>query len=426
MATIRPFQGVRYNQAKVGDLNAVVTPPYDVISPEDHKYYLERHPNNIVRLILPEDNGGNKYEQSAACLSEWLNEGVLIRDSEPSVYAVEQEYTINGETKRRLGFICTVRLEDYDNKTVLPHENILAKPMGDRLNIMRAAKTNFDSVFGLYDNGDVEGVLRPFLSNQPDACAIDKDGVVCRLWKISDPSAIASIVDSLADEPILIADGHHRYAAALAYRDEMRASTGSSDPDAPYEFVMMTLVSLDDSGLVVLPTHRLVKNVDNFDAEQFVGKLGEYFDVAETSADTLAQSVEATNGEKYVFGLYLGGKSYIARLKPSVKPEKVIDSPGSDALKQLDVSVLHSLILEKLLGIGAQQMSAQSNLAYTRNPDAAMKSVDAGEYQMLVLMNPTKVSEVKAVAGAGDKMPQKSTFFYPKLLTGQILRVMEF
>ena len=426
MATIHPFRGVRYNKAKVGDLSNVVTPPYDVISAEAQEWYRRRHPESAVRLILPVDDGC-KYKNSAACLNEWLSLGALERDAEPSIYAVLQEFEVAGEKKRRLGFSCAVRLEDYENRTVLPHENILAKPMGDRLNLMQATKSNFDSVFGLYSNSRVPEIIRPFTEREPDACAVDQDGVVCKLWKISDAAAIKAVQDELGNESILIADGHHRYAAALAYRNQMRQSAGKVDPDAPYESVMMTLVSLSDSGLVVLPTHRLVGNVAGFNPEAFLLKLKDSFDVTPVPASELASAVEGQSSEKYVFGLYLGGgQACVLKLKPFVKPESVIDTPASNALKQLDVSVLHSIILEKLLGIGAQEMSAQSNLSYTRNPEEAMRMVDDGSCQMLFLVNSTRVDEVDAVAAAGDKMPQKSTFFYPKLITGLLMRVMEF
>ena len=430
MADIRPFKGVRYNQAKVGNLDAVVTPPYDVISPEDQEQYYERHENNVIRLILPKESttnsaSGNKYERAASSLRDWLEAEILFWDAETSLYAYEQEYKISDKLMRRLGFTCLVRLEDYERRTVLPHENILARPKEDRLNLIRATQANFDSVFGLHADGRIEKILRPFLLNVPDASAVDKDGVKSNLWRISGREAIGAVAESLATESVLIADGHHRYAAALAYRDEMRAQTGDNDPDAPYEFVMMTLVFLEDKGLVVLPTHRLVRNIESFDAASFSARLSEFFEMEKTPAEKLVETVECAGSAKHVFGLHLGGgRSYVLKLKPTVSPERVIASPGSDALKRLDVSVLHSLILEKLLGIGAQHLSTQSNLSYTRNPEEALKSVDRGEYQAFFLLNPTRVDEVKAVAAAGDKMPQKSTYFYPKLLTGMVMRVM--
>ena len=430
MASIRPFRGVRYNQAKVGDLSAVVAPPYDVISPEDQEWYYNRHPNNVVRLILPRENAESgsfrgKYEGAAVCLNDWLKAGTLTRDDEPCLYACKQEYEVRGRRKSRLGVTCLVRLEDFERRTVLPHENILARPLEDRLNLIRATQSNFDSVFGLHADRRVAEILRPLLSGPPDAFAIDKAGVRCEIKRISDPATIEAIARILAEEAIVIADGHHRYSAALAYRDEMRARAGTADPDAPYEFVMMTLVSLEDEGLIVLPTHRLVRNLPNFNAASFLLQVKELFDVKETPPERLEGTVESLAPEGHVFGLYLGGRrSYTLKLRPTVKPELLIDSPGSDALKRLDVSVLHSLVLERLLNIGARNLSAQSNLSYTRDTAEAMGSVDRGECQMLILMNPPRVEEVKAVAAAGDRMPQKSTFFYPKLLTGMVMRVM--
>ena len=426
MAIIRPFGAVQYNQAKIGDLSAVVAPPYDVISPEDREWYYNRHPNNVIGLILPkEDASCSKYERAAACLNDWLKAGILVRDDKPCLYACEQEYEIRGQRKKRLGFTCLVHLEDFERRTVLPHENILARPLEDRLNLIRATQANFDSVFGLHASGRTADILKPFLSGPPDASAVDRDGVRCDVRRISDPAAVEAIVEALAGEAIVIADGHHRYSAALAYRDEMRARAGTADPDAPYEFVMMTLVSLEDEGLVVLPTHRLVRNLRNFDADSFLLQIGELFDAKATPPDRLEETVESLAFEDHVFGLYLGGdRSYVLKLKRTVRPEQLIDSPGSDALKRLDVSVLHSLVLEGLLGIGAKDLSAQSSLSYTRNPDEAMTSVDRGEYRMLILMNPPRVEEVKAVAAAGDRMPQKSTFFYPKLLTGMVMRTL--
>ena len=430
MAVIRPFSGILYNKVKVGNLSKVVAPPYDVISPEDRSWYCDRHPNNIVRLILPEDDPSNsfpggKYGLSAAYLQDWLREKILVQDVEPCVYACVQEYEIRGQLKRRLGLTCLVQLEDYENRKVLPHENIMTKPLDDRLNLMRTTRANFDSVFGLYANNLIEQILNPFLANKPYSYAVDRDGVKVSVWRITDAAIIADIAESLANESIVIADGHHRYAAALAYRNEMRVQGEAPDPSAPFEYVMMTLVSLEDKGLVVLPTHRLVRNVLTFRSDIFCSQLAELFDMMETPAERLLETVESMSSMHHVFGLYMrGGKSFVIKLKPTVQPERVIETPGSDSLKRLDVSVLHSLILEKLLGIGTQQLSIASNISFTRDVPGAIASIDRGENQILFLINSTRVDEVKAVAGAGDKMPQKSTFFYPKLLTGMVMRVM--
>lgn len=423
MAVIRPFKGIRYNQSQVDDLSAVVTPPYDVISADDRRWYMDRHPHNVVRLILPEDDV-NKYVNSATTLREWLKDGVLVQDDEPCIYAYQQEFEALGRRMKRTGFTCLIKLEDF-GQGVLPHENILAKPMEDRLNLHRATRANFESIFGLFADGKVNSILAPFIAQAPCASAVDRDGVRSDLWRISDADAIRALTEILANEQVVIADGHHRYTAGLMYRNEMRRAAGlkpGEESDAPYDYTMMTMVSLEDSGLVVLPTHRLVRNVPTFDPASFLAKLGEMFDITEVSDALIVSAVELAGSHS--FGLHLRGKSYVVKLKPSVSPERAIEAEGSVALKRLDVSVLHSLILDRLLGIGARQMSAQSNLSYTRDVARALADVDRGEYQAFFLMNPTKVDEVKAVAAAGDRMPQKSTFFYPKLLTGIVMRAM--
>ena len=423
MAIIRPFKGIRYNSAAVGDLSAVVAPPYDVISADDRQWYLDRHPNNVVRLILPEDDA-NKYVHAAVLLREWLKTGVIIQDDQPCIYAYQQEFEALGRRMTRTGLTCLVKLEEFGHG-ILPHENIMAKPLEDRLNLTRATRANFDSVFGLFSDGKVNGILSPFIARKPDASAVDRDGVRSDLWRVSDQHAIDALTGILADESVVIADGHHRYTAALTYRNEMRRVAGlkpGEESDAPYDYAMMTLVSLEDSGLVVLPTHRLVKGVLTFDPASFLAKLGEMFDTREVADDLLEGAVSQSG--RHSFGLHLRGKSYVVKLKPTVSPERAIESAGSDALKRLDVSALHSLILDRLLGIGVRQMSAGSNVSYTRDVAKALADVDRGEYQAFFLMNPTRVDDVKAVASAGDRMPQKSTFFYPKLLTGLLMRAM--
>lgn len=424
MAVIKPFRGLRYNQSRVGSLDGVVAPPYDVISPEDQDWYYERHPYNIVRLILPKDNG-NKYHRAAQELAEWQREGILESDPEPSLYVCVQEYEIGGEVKRRLGLICLLRLEDFSKRTVLPHESVLSSPLEDRVKTIRATKANLDSIFGLYSDGRVAGIISPLINHPADASAVDRTGVRCDLWRISDSKAIQQLGDTLSRESVLIADGHHRYTAALAYRDEMRRETGGIDPEAPYEYVMMTLVSLSDPGLIILPTHRLIHGLRDFDESSFLTRAGSLFDIEEVGADTLEETVQRRSHESHVYGVYTGKrKAYLVRLKPEIAPEEAIKSPGSHALKRLDVSILHSLLFGEVLGIAPDDVATQSKVSYTRDTVAAMRAVDSGDSQMLVVMNPTKIEEVREVAASGERMPQKSTFFYPKLLTGMVIRVM--
>lgn len=426
MAILEPFKGVTYNLSKVGRLDDVVAPPYDVISPSDQRWYYEKHPYNVVRLILPmeEDPQKNKYEISRDYLNRWISEGVLNIDDEPAFYIIRQQFEVDGDRKSRTGFTCIVKLEDYNAGTIIPHEDILEKPMDDRLNMLRHTQANYDSVFGLYSDETTQNIIYNAITEGPDASAVDRDGVLCELWRLTDPGLIESICRSMANKSILIADGHHRYAAALAYRNEMREKAGSIDPCAPYEYVMMTLVSTDDSGLVILPTHRLVGNITKIDTNELITQLSQNFIIKESSPAQLMNDVSSLFGKEHAFGLYNNKKAYLLVLKPDAKPEKLITINCSDALKRLDVTILHSLILEKCLGIQMQQMAKQANLSYTRNADEAIQLVDSGQYEMAFLMNPTTISEVKAVTESGDRMPQKSTFFYPKLPTGMVFRLI--
>lgn len=428
MADIRAFKGIRYNQAEVGDLSAVITPPYDVISLDEEDWYWERSPYNVIRLTLPRENGGNKYVTASAFLRRWLSDGILKQDDKPAIYAYQQEFEALGHRMKRMAFTCLVRLEEFGKGSIFPHENIMAKPLEDRLNLMRATRASFDSVFGLYHDTEVDVVLRRFADQKPDASATDRDGVRSDLWRISDSDAISEITAHLEREQIVIADGHHRYTAALAYRNEMRELAGvpaHARSEAPYDYLMMTLVAYEDPGLVVLPTHRLVREVLGFDAETLLARIGDIFDVREASDEGLEDEVERSGD--FSFGVHLKEKSYIITLKPDVRPEQAIQSPGSDALKRLDVSVLHSLILDRFLGVGAQSVAAgsgRSNLTFTRDVAEGIASVDRGEYQALFVMKPMKVEDVRTIATGGERMPQKSTYFYPKLLTGLLMRVM--
>ncbi len=423
-ANVRAFRGVRYNQEVVRSFDAVVAPPYDVISPDQKEGYLARHPNNVVRLILPDETpNSDKYSHAAQVLQNWLMEGVLVRDTEPSMYVCSQEYETGGAAMRRIGLTCLIRLEDYGTGAILPHERVLARPRADRLNLIRATRANFDSIFGLHDAAGVQAILETIVEGEPIAEATDTAAVRCRMWKISDPVQIEQLALRLNGEPILIADGHHRYDSALAYRNEMRQKTGSTDPNAEHEFVMMTLVSFEDEGLTILPTHRFVRAFDHLDEGKLLARLGESFVIEESCPTDLTTAV-AARCDGTVFGLYLGGgKAFILTLKDDVDPA-ALDIPGSDALKNLDVTVLHSMILDRIIGIDTRTPEGQAMVAYTRDDDEAIDRVDSGEFRLSFVMNAMSVAEVREVAAAGDIMPQKSTFFYPKLLTGMVMRVM--
>ncbi|ADG83437.1 DUF1015 domain-containing protein [Thermincola potens] len=428
MAVIIPFRGLRYNLDRIGDLNDVVTPPYDVIDPAGQEMFYEKSPYNIIRLELgkkyPTDTPeNNRYTRAAETLRAWVEEGILVNDPKPSLYLYEQEFEARGAKKTRSGFIAGVQAEDYSKGDVLPHEETLPKHKADRLELMLTTEANFSPIFGLYADKEhkIEAILEKAKGNRPpDEEAVDSNGVINRLWVISDEEAVQSIVELMKDKKIFIADGHHRYETAVNFGKEM-AARGKEG----FNYLMVALVNLYNEGLVVFPTHRLVNNIADLDVDRLLAGLQENFHVEEAKDVALPQFIaelERRGAVNPSFGLYTQeGKFYWLTLKDISIVDR-LDLPGhSAAWKQLDVSILHTLILEGLLGIGSKQRADESNLKYVREDDAAKAFVDSGEYQLAFFMNSTKVEEVTAIATGGEKMPQKSTFFYPKVITGMVM-----
>lgn len=429
MAVIVPIRGVRYNPTKIGEVRNVITPPYDVIDAAAQNMYYERHPNNVIRLELgkttPEDNEtNNRYTRAAETFQSWLQQEVLTHDPKPSLYLYEQEFEVRGEKLVRSGFICGVKAEDYSKGSVLPHEETLPKHKADRLNLMRAALANFSPIFGLYS--DPEHVVEAILAGAkakpaPDIEVLDDSGLLNRLWVISEPKAVQKIVQFMAEQKIFIADGHHRYETAVNFGKEMAAQGKDG-----YDFVLITLVNLYDKGLVVFPTHRLVHNVQNLEAVKLITDLAADFTVEKlppgTALNAFLAKLETAGATGHSFGIYTPEKLfYILKLKDESSLDRLDLENRSAAWKRLDVSILHTLILEKQLGIGSRQRADESNLTYTRDENFALASVDNGSTQLCFFMNPTKVEEVTNIATGGEKMPQKSTYFYPKIVTGLVI-----
>ncbi len=432
MATIIPFKGIRYDTGKV-DINEVITPPYDVIDESGQEYFYRKNPYNVIRLELgkkyPEDSDeDNRYTRAARYLREWLETGILKHDDKPSVYLYEQEFDVKGDKKIRSGFIAGVQANDYSKGEVLPHEETLPKHKADRLNLMKATLANFSPIFGLY--ADREHVIENALETareirQPDAEVTDSQGVINRLWVISDEKALALIKEKMSGEKIFIADGHHRYETAVNFSREMAAQGKQG-----YDFLMVCLVNLYNKGLVVFPTHRVVKNIADLDITRLLSELSTDFSVTElpagTSLNEFTETLEAKGKSGPSFGVYAGGsKYYIITLSEPHKINSLTDSEHSERWKRLDVTILHTLILEKYLGIGSKQRADESNLIYVRDEEAAREFVDSGEAQLVFYMNATKVEEVTDIATGGEKMPQKSTFFYPKVITGLVMNDYE-
>lgn len=427
MAVIIPFKGLRYNLEKV-TLNDVVTPPYDVIDPAAQEAFYEKNPYNIIRLELgkkfADDNeSNNRYTRAAETLNKWIAEKILLNDGQPSLYLYEQEFEARGEKKVRSGFIAGVQAEDYSKGDVLPHEETLPKHKADRLELMLTTEANFSPIFGLYADKEhaVENILNQAKGNNPpDEEAVDANGVINRLWVISDPEAVNSVVNLMRDKKIFIADGHHRYETSVNFGKEMAAKGKEG-----YNYLMVALVNLYNEGLVVFPTHRLVNNVADLNINKLIAGLEKNFIVEEFKGqdlETFIKELEKRGEKNPSVGLYTQESKYYLITLKDINILDQMDMPGrSAAWKKLDVSILHTLILEELLGIGSAQRAAESNLKYVREDDAAKAFVDSGEYQLAFFMNSTKVEEVTDIATGGEKMPQKSTFFYPKVITGMVM-----
>ncbi len=446
MAVIKPFRGIRYNKEKIQNLEKVVSPPYDII-PEDQKQeYLSFSPYNIVRLILPDADGkSDKYSTANNLFNQWLNSDIIRRDECPSIYIYQQIFNINGEDITRTGFICLLKLEDFKTRTVLPHEKTLSAPKEDRLNLMNACPANLSQIFGLYqdtmcqENGSaISQILKKHTSFSPIIDITDTKGEKHKLWAIADKSDIHTIISAMQDKKVFIADGHHRYETALNYKKEMTEKNKNHTGGEPYNFIMMYLCEIDDSGLVVLPTHRLLKDlpeevipqevIPQFNKSTFKQNLSAYFDIIQTNKKNLFEYMEK-NRDKHVFGLYMGrgntskGEFYALTFNKGLQLQPLANIP--DAWKELDVAILHKVIIENVLGITDESVKLQKNIKYTADKEEGISQVDNGSYNLLLLLNPTKLSQIKEISLKGEVMPQKSTYFYPKLLTGLVINKLE-
>ncbi|NQS75129.1 MAG: DUF1015 domain-containing protein [Peptococcaceae bacterium] len=463
MAVIIPIRGLRYNPLIVENMADVVTPPYDVIDTAAQERYYRRNPFNIIRLeygkILGADNEkNNRYTRAAADYKNWLGQKVLIQEQKPAIYLYEQEFTAAGKKKIRSGITCGFKLETYKRGKILPHEETIPKHKADRLQLMRACQANFSPVFSLYtdrENRVITTLKNTVEGTPPDINFTDDYGEIHRMWVITDPDAIAEVQQVMLDKRIFIADGHHRYETALNYKkeretndakpQEQAAGSATTTQDAQvsepaYNYVMMTLVNIYDPGLIVFPTHRLIRNIVSLDVGRLIEQIKENFIVDEYDLDKNnfrqlldmleksglgEQSGQKTQNEgehHHVFGLYAGNnRFYQLTLKEDLDLAQMMPAGKSTAWQKLDVSVLHTLIIEKHLGICGELRARADHITYTRGEESAIDAVDRGDYQLAFFLNPTLVDEVTAIAGQGEKMPQKSTFFYPKLITGLVI-----
>ena len=439
MAQVFPFRAFRYNPARA-PFDRVLTQPYDKISPAMQEKYYAADPHNLITVekgrSFPGDTAQNNvYTRAASALEAWIHNHIVEQDSAPSFYAYTQEFTVPGTGERRVrrGFIGAGQLEEYSAGVVFRHEHTLSGPKADRLELLRHTKTHTGQLFMLYSDPQrrVDAILAEAESAATATELRDEYGVVHRLWAISDAQRAAAIHQAMADQKLVIADGHHRYETALAYRNECRARAGKIDPAAPFERVMMTFVNTQSEGLTILPTHRVAVHIHDFSWTAVRRYLEPWFAAESFPFSNDSQKAEArhnflaclTNArQKRAIGVYpaadSGKRAYfvltlrdganLAQLLPNVSPLQ----------RELDVVLLHEGILEPALGITPQAVTAEAHLTYEREASAALDAVDSGRAQISFLLNPCGVDQVVKIATAGEVMPQKSTDFYPKLLSG--------
>lgn len=416
MARIAPFHGVRYGFA---DLQECVAPPYDVISlPEREK--LRQSVYNITHLTLPDS-----YETAARLWLDWQSQGVLRRDPHPAMYLLEQRFThpFTGEPLRRLALVCLMALEEYSAGVVLPHENTQAKAKEDRLQLLRATEANLEPIYGL-----VEGELFPELDlltrSAPTVAEVQYTDGWHRLSLIEDQSTLMRLTELVATSRVWIADGHHRYETCLEYRRERRASEGNPPQQRPYDWLMVALTPYEDPGVVILPTHRALVHADIAALGELPRRLERWFDLQFCTPLEVPACLRS-NVSRRGFGVVLqGGTAFTACIKPDVAPETLVPALRSNAYRSLDVTILQLVVLEPMFGITERQLESAEGILYTRDETEAIRWVLEGAASAAFLLNPPTVQQVREVALSGEKMPPKSTYFYPKLLSGLVMRAL--
>jgi uncharacterized protein (DUF1015 family) len=422
MADVRPLKALHYDLGRVGSLDAVAAPPYDVIDAAGRARLLERSPYNAVAIDLPKPFDpadpdshpeGDPYAEAARKIDAWRQEGVLVADSEPAFWALTQDYTApDGARHSRHGILARVRVEDYETGTVRPHERTHPGPLEDRLLLTRATRLNLSPIFSL-STEDAWPLVEPALDEEPWGEATDEDGTLNRVWRVADPQIVATVSERLAGAELLIADGHHRYETARAYRDEVGG-------EGPQNYTLMALTGLDDPGLTVFPTHRLLSGfADEPDRQRRLGSgLRELFEVTEVNREAIDPAGEDGVG---VFGLYdsFHGQAFRLRLRDVAELDRRLEGKP-EPYRRLDSAILETLVLKGLAGMSDHDIDARRGLEYAKSVPDALKMVDDGSYDVAFIQRPVPVDQVRAVAETDENMPPKSTYFFPKVMTGMV------
>ena len=433
MPEIQAFRGIRYDLGHVGSLSEVVAPPYDVIGPELQDDLYKKHPSNVVRLILnrrepADDEANNCYTRARRFLKSWREEGVLFTEANPAVYVYHQEFCVGDETFTRRGFMARMRVSPFGQGTVFPHEQTMPGPKMDRLMLTAVCKANLSQIFALYPDPEHEAqdLLERAIADQTPTEATDHLGVVHRLWPVTNVDVISDVVGVMGPKPMFIADGHHRYETACEYRNQIYES-GALTEDHPANFVLTMCVAMDDPGMIVLPTHRLFRGLPEMTSDELTARLGECFTTrpAATGPETAGSVWEdvETCGDQAALGLYTqkDGRWIIAQLTDAGRRKMAeIAADHDEPWRELGVSILHRLVVETLLG---QEEIPKPR--YVHLVDEVVEGLRSGDFPMAALVMPATIDHIRTISLAGERMPPKSTYFYPKLLSGLVINPLE-
>lgn len=427
MAIVKPFKGILYNRDLIDGLSKVVTPPYDIINPQQQKRYYKIHPYNFIRIILgktaaKDSDADNKYTRAKRFFEQWLKDNILIKDKIPSIYIYNQEYTHSGKRMRRLGFISLAKLEEEGPKCFLPHERTFAGPKEDRFKLIKKVKANLSPIFSIFsdDNNRISQILIDYIRAHKPIIDIEFEKVRHKVWRMTEEAKTMKLVHLMKDKQVLIADGHHRYEVALRLRNAMcRANPEKSQK---YDYVMTYFATSDKNGLTILPTHRMVEGISKVDFRKNMAKLKEFFDIIRVADKSKMFSFMETKG-KHVFGVYLGGKNYLCLSLRQKAVHNFIKAKRSLHWRKLDVVILHNLIFGKAFGMKGKE--AEEAIHFTRDPKCAFDWVNAGKNRAAFFLNPPLLEEINKIAQCRERMPHKTTYFYPKPLSGLVINKLE-
>ncbi len=443
MAVIAPFKGLTYNFHTRQDLASLVAPPYDVITEEQQESYYQRDPHNVIRLILAKKKTGdsdwdNQYTRAADCLLRWESDGTLIRADQPCIYVTSLTYSPGGQEppRTRWGIIALVRIEEEGSREILPHERTFSAHRDDRLRLMRACNAQLSQIFGLFEDPDnrIFDIYKKAIDSPPQIAFELEDGAKHQVWILQDPRLFEWLAHTMLRMPILIADGHHRYETSRNFRNIMRARYGRRPANRSYEYTMMYLSNMNDKGLTILPSHRLIRSVPDFRIEPFLKRIEQWFHIKKFAlplptafgeSGAIREKLKGAGTKNTSLAFYQHGSQeyYLFSLNEGAR-----DKMGDDlhpSLKKLDVLVLSRFILQKGLGFSREDLDDEKRFHYQSNMETAISQVESGDYQMTFMLNPTQVDHVKEIAGNSLVMPRKSTYFYPKALSGMVFNKID-